>query len=275
MHRITTAMTLFVGLCVAAVAVAQSSGQNQPSGGPNPNSNEARGTGMGRSEQGQGSSGGMAGDRAGGDRMAGDRATPAGSRMNAQIDQQFEQDWIKHAMSGNQFEIQLGQLVSQKAQDPQVKQFAQRLVQDHQKAADQLRQVAQQMNVQASDDLMPAHQAKLQEFQQKDAKQLELAFIFDQVGHHTKDVLEYQFVAQNAQSPQLKQFAQQAVPHLRQHLQAAISIAPVSGGLDARTAGERIPPAGDSDHGATGSGSGHSGGTGGTGGTGGGRTGDR
>ena len=192
MHRTTTVMALFVGLCAAAVALAQSSGDNQPSPGPNPNSNEARGTGMGRDQgQGAGAGGGMTGDR----------AMQAGSRMNAQIDQQFEQDWIKHAMSGNQFEIQVGQLVSQKAQDPQVKQFAQRLVQDHQKAADQLRQVAQQMNVQASDDLMPAHQAKLQEFQQKDAKQLELAFIFDQVGHHTKDVLEYQFVAQNAQNP--------------------------------------------------------------------------
>src|SRR5688572_10334373 len=263
MHRTTTVMALFVGLCAAAVALAQSSGENQPNPGPNPDQSDARGTGMGRSDQGRGATG----DTAGG--TTGDRATPAGSRMNAQIDQQFEQDWIKHAMSGNQFEIQLGQLVSQKAQDPQAKQFAQRLVQDHQKAADQLRQVAQQMNVQASDDLMPAHQAKLQEFQQKDAKQLELALIFDQVGHHTKDVLEYQFVAQNAQNPQLKQFAQQTVPHLRQHLQMAMSIAPVSIGADARTAGELIPPAGGSDHGATGSGSGH------TGGTGGGRTGDR
>jgi putative membrane protein len=266
MHRTTRFMAMLVSLCVAVSAFAQTGQEPGTGENTNPNSTGARGQGMGR-EQGRAGddrAGGMAGDRA-----AGDRAEQAGSRLNVQIDQQFEQDWIKHAMSGNQFEIQAGQLVGQKAQDPQIKQFAQRLVQDHQKAADQLKQVAQQMNVQVSEDLMPVHQAKLQELQQKPAKQLELAFIFDQVACHTKDLLEYQFVAQNAQNPQLKQFAQQTVPHLRQHLQTAMSIAPVSGGLDARTAGERIPPAGGSDHGATGSGSGH------TGGTGGGRSGDR
>jgi len=250
MHRISTAMALFVGLCVAAVALAQSSAKDQPSPGPNPNSNEARGQGMGRDQgQGTGTGGGMTGDG----------ATHAGSRINAQIDQQFEQDFVKHAYSGNLFEVQLGQLVNDKAQDPQIKRIAQRLVDDHRQANDQLKQVAQQMNVQVSDELMPVHQAKLQHFQQKQGNQLELGFLFSQIGHHTAELLEYQFVAQNAQNPQLKQYAAQCVPKLRDHAQMLLQIAPVG---DARTAGERIPPAGGT-------------GTGGTGGTGGGRTGDR
>jgi putative membrane protein len=258
-------MTLFIGLCVAAVALAQS-GQNQPSGGQNPDSTDARGQGMGRNQgQGTGSGGGMTGDRA-----TGDGAVHSGSRINAQIDQQFEQDWVKHAYSGNQFEVQLGQLVNDKAQDPQIKRIAQRLVDDHRQANEQLKQVAQQMNVQISEELTPVHQAKLQHYQQKQGNQLELGFLFDQIGHHTKDVLEYQFVAQNAQNPQLKQYAAQCVPKLRDHAQMLMQIAPVG---EARTAGERIPPVGGSDRGTRGTGG--TGGSGDTTGTGGGRTGDR
>ena len=256
MHRSTSLTAIVAALCMAAFVYAQSS-DNQPSPGPNPNSNEARGQGMGRDQ-------GRAGSDTGG--IDGDRAAQAGSRINVQVDQQFEQDWVKHAMSGNQFEIQLGQLVGQKAQDPQVKQLAQRLVQDHQKAADQLRQVAQQMNVPVSEELMPPHRAKLEAYQQKQGAQLELGFIFGTIGGHVKDLLEYQFVAQNAQSQQLKQYASQTIPHLRDHLRMAQRISPVSMG-EARTAGERITPSGSSDSGMSGSGNP----TGGTGG----RTGDR
>lgn len=257
MHRTTTVMTLFVGLCVAAVALAQSAGQDKPAGGQNPDSTDARGTGMGR-DQGQGAGGGTGGG------MTGDRATHAGARINAQIDQQFEQEFIKDAFSGNQLEVQLGQLVQERAQDPSVKKLAQMLVDDHRQANEKLRQVAQAMNVQVSEELKPVHQAKLQAYQQKQGQHLELGFIFDQAGHHTKDLLCYQFVAQNAPSPQLKQYASQCIPKLRDHLNMAMAIAPVG---DARTAGERIPPTeGAHDRGTPG----------GTGtGTGAGRTGDR
>jgi predicted outer membrane protein len=242
MHRTNTLFAFIVACCLTAFAYAQSS-DKQPSPGPNPDSSDARGQGMGRSDQDTAARGGATGDR----------AMQAGSRINVQIDQQFEQDWIKHAMSGNQFEVQLGQLVSGKSQDPSVKQLAQRLVQDHQKAADQLKQVAQQMNVPVSDELMPAHRAKLEAFQQKQGQMLDLAFVFCAIGDHTQGTLEYQFVAQNTPSPQLKQYASQTLPHLVDHLQMARRLSPVSMG-EARTAGERMGPSGGSD---TGTGTGH------------------
>ncbi len=201
-----------------------------------------------------------------GERMSDRDRAGAGGGISVQGSQQMDQDFVKHAASANLLEVRLSELVQQKARDPQVKQFAQRLVEDHRKAGEQLKQVAQQMNVQISDELMPMHQAKLDHFQQKQPGQLELGYVFDQVGHHHKDVLEYQFMAQNAQNAQLKQFASQTLPHLRQHLQMAERLAP-GGGAEARTAGERMPPGDDS---------GHIGGHRGTGtGTGQGTTGDR
>jgi predicted outer membrane protein len=54
--------------------------------------------------------------------------------------QMFEQHLAFCLALGNQAEIQLGQLASQKAQNPQVKEFAQRMVQDHTQYLQQLQQ---------------------------------------------------------------------------------------------------------------------------------------
>jgi putative membrane protein len=50
--------------------------------------------------------------------------------------------FVKKAMEGNMAEVQMGQLALQKSSDDQVKQFAQRMVDDHGKMQDQLKPVA-------------------------------------------------------------------------------------------------------------------------------------
>jgi len=155
--------------------------------------------------------------------------------------QQEEQDFIKHASSGNNFEIQLSQFVEQRSQDQQVKQLAQKLVQDHQQAEQQLRQVAQQMSVTLENGLMPAQQAKLQEFQKKQGAELDRAYIFCNVGDHHKDIMEYRWASQNAQSSQLKQYCEQTLPHLQDHLRQVDQVASAVLGInEAQTASERI-----------------------------------
>jgi len=142
-----------------------------------------------------------------------------------QLNQQEEQHFLMHCASDNQFEIQAGQYIEQRAQDQQVKQLAQRLVQDHQRAQQQLEQVAKQMNINISQQMMPVQQAVWQELQQKQGPALERSFTFCQVGDHEKDILENQYVAEHAQNPQVKQFAQQQIPVLQEHLRLAMQAA--------------------------------------------------
>jgi len=146
---------------------------------------------------------------------------------------------IRHAASDNQFEIQVGQMVQERAQNPQVKQLAQRLVQDHQRAQQQLQQVAQQANVTISDQLMPVQQAMLQEMQQKQGQELERAFTFHQVGGHEKDILMAQWAASHEQNQQFQQYARQQIPVLEEHLKMA-RMAAGQFVPEAREAGERI-----------------------------------
>lgn len=150
-----------------------------------------------------------------------------------------DQHFIKEAAADNQFEIQTSQYVAQQAQDPQVKQLAERLVQDHRRSQQQLQQIAQQLNMKLPDEFEQWQQAKLQAMQQKHGQHLEMHFAFGQVGDHMTDILKYQYQAEHAQNPQLKQFAEQTIPILQEHLQMAQRAAS-QWVPQARTAGERI-----------------------------------
>lgn len=149
-----------------------------------------------------------------------------------------DQRFIKEAAADNQFEIQTGQYVAQQAQDPQVKQLAERLVQDHQRAQQQLQQIAQGMNMQLPERLEEWQQAKLQAMQHKHGQHLEIHFAFGQVGGHMTDILNYQYEAEHGQNAQVKQFAEQTIPVLQEHLQLAQQAA-AQWVPQARTAGER------------------------------------
>ncbi len=152
--------------------------------------------------------------------------------------QESTKEFVQNLASANQFEIQAGQFVQQHAQDQQVKDYAKKMIDDHQKAADQLKSIAEKIGADVSSQQLNAvHQAKLAELQKKQGEDLEKCYIFGQAGMHLTDVLAVSYQSQNASDPQLKQFLTQLEPKLRHHLQEAIQL---SGGDMARLASERM-----------------------------------
>ena len=174
-----------------------------------------------------------------------DRAQRAGNEVRGQAgNKESDEHFIKEASGDNQLEIQAGQMVAQQAQNQQVKQLAEKLVQDHQQSQQQLQQLAQQMNMQLPTELNAVQQAKLQEMQKHHGEAMERAFAFDQVGDHTKDILCFQYEAEHAMSPELKQFAQKNIPVLEEHLRMARE-ASEQWVPEARMAGEHLRGARD------------------------------
>src|SRR5258706_15521945 len=127
-----------------------------------------------------------------------------------------ERAFIREASAWNNFQIQLSQWVEQRAQDQQVKDFARKELEDHQQTQQQLKQVAQSMNVNLEDRLASAQQAILEDFQKKQGAELDRAYLFCDVGGHHTAVLQYNWEARNAQNPQLKQYCEQTLPRLRE-----------------------------------------------------------
>lgn len=192
-----------------------------------------------------------------GQQGAGMSAIQAGSLQQATWDKDMERSFIEHAISCNQFEIQSAQLAQQKAQDPQVKQLAQTLENDHKQAQQQIKDAAKAVGVSDMEKIQPVQKAQLEELRKLDGAQFDRAYIYTQVGDHQMDVLKFRDAAQNAQDQQVQKYASQTLPTLRQHLDRAEQIAGVE---QSRTASEMLQP-GNSDLG-TGAGMGTDTGTG-------------
>jgi putative membrane protein len=134
--------------------------------------------------------------------------------------------FLKHAAAGGMAEVELGQLASEKASNPEVKLFGQRMVDDHSKANDQLRQVAAQEHVSlprgpsAKDKITKTNLEKLS------GDQFDRAYMEDMVQDHKKDVADFERESKTAHDPAIKSFATQTLPTLREHLKEAQKIAP-------------------------------------------------
>lgn len=129
------------------------------------------------------------------------------------------------AATGGMAEVSMGELAQRNAQSPQVKQFGERMVTDHGKANAELKQIAHQQDFTLPTNVDSAHRAVEQRMTALKGGQFDAAYIKDMVQDHQEDIADFQREAQSGQDPALKQFAQQTLPILQQHLKMAQQLA--------------------------------------------------
>ena len=108
----------------------------------------------------------------------------------------------------------------------EVKQFGQRMVDDHSKANEKLKQVASDEGVTVPDKLSAKDAATKARLEKLSGKAFDRAYMHDMVLDHTKDVSEFRMESKNAKDPAVKNFATETLPTLESHLKDAKSIAP-------------------------------------------------
>ena len=146
-----------------------------------------------------------------------------------------DQKFMKQAAQGGEAEVQLGQLAQQKAQSPDVKAFGQRMVNDHSKANDELKQVASEKGVTLPSQPDSKDKAEKERLEKMSGAQFDKAYMNYMVAEHKKDVADFQREATHAKDPAVKNFAQTTLPTLQSHLQEAESIAPKQSAAAAKT----------------------------------------
>jgi len=109
-------------------------------------------------------------------------AQNSGNNALASGDRKFVND----AAQGGLAEVELGQLAAQKAQDPQVKQFGQRMVDDHTKANDELKRVASAKGLQVPSDLPRHDQREYDHLQKLSGADFDREFMKGMVKDHRK-----------------------------------------------------------------------------------------
>jgi putative membrane protein len=141
-----------------------------------------------------------------------------------------DQAFVKEAAMGGMAEVDLGQLAASKASSPDVKQFGQRMVDDHGKANDELKSWASQKSVNLPTELDAKHKAEHEKLEKLSGDAFDRAYMSSMVADHNKDVAEFQKQSKSAKDPDLKAWAAKTLPTLQDHQKSAKEInAKVSG----------------------------------------------
>ncbi|HYY98763.1 MAG TPA: DUF4142 domain-containing protein [Pyrinomonadaceae bacterium] len=123
------------------------------------------------------------------------------------------------AAMGGMEEVQLGQLAAQKGASDEVRQFGQRMVDDHTKANQDLMQVASGKGLTLPTALDAKHQAEVQKLSALSGDAFDRAYVKMMVKDHKKDVAEFQKESARGADPDIKSFAARTLPTLQEHLQ--------------------------------------------------------
>jgi putative membrane protein len=147
-------------------------------------------------------------------------ASPGGATPEPMPRKVDDKKFVKDSALGGMTEVELGKLATQKASSDAVKQFGQRMVDDHSKANDQLKEIAGKSNIEVPAALDSKHQSRIDKLAKLSGPAFDKAYIKDQVKDHERDVDDFKSEAQGGSDPNVKQFAMQTLPTLQEHLNA-------------------------------------------------------
>jgi putative membrane protein len=144
-----------------------------------------------------------------------------GAGQASPVDRMF----VTKALQGGLAEVQLGQLTLQKSNNEQLKQFAQRMIDDHTKLGDQMKPVAQQIGVAVPTNVSKKDKATIGKLGALSGPAYDQAYIKDMVKDHKQDLSEFQMEASSGQDQTVKDAASQGSQVIAQHLQMIQQIA--------------------------------------------------
>ena len=133
--------------------------------------------------------------------------------------------FMRHAAADSLAEIQMGRIALDKSSSAQVKQLAQRIIDDHTKANDQLMSIAERKQVTLPTEPMPMAKQEADNLKSMSGNAFDQAYARTMVKDHRKAIKMFGMESQNATDSDLKQYASTTLPVLKQHLQMAEQIA--------------------------------------------------
>jgi putative membrane protein len=133
--------------------------------------------------------------------------------------------FMHEAAIGGMTEVALGRLAADKASSADVKQFGQRMIDDHSKANDELKALAAQKGEVLPTELDASHKALQDRLSKLSGDAFDKAYMKEMVRDHTEDVAEFRKMSTSASDDDLKAWVGKTLPTLEEHLKMAKSTA--------------------------------------------------
>ena len=125
------------------------------------------------------------------------------------------------AAQGGMAEVEMGNLAQTNAQSDQVKSFGARMAKDHAAAGDKLKEVASANNIALPSKMDRASEKELKKLQKLKGAQFDREYMNHMVADHKKDLKEFEKEAKSDRQNDVKRFAEETLPTLREHFALA------------------------------------------------------
>jgi putative membrane protein len=143
--------------------------------------------------------------------------------MYGQISSSPDQTFIQDAAKGGILEVHMGQLALQRASNPAVKAYAERLIADHTKGNEELESLAKKKGVAVPPD--DAKMAMSMSIATKSGADFDREYVKTMVTDHQKTIEMFEKEASSGSDPDVKDWANKTLPTLRSHLADAQALA--------------------------------------------------
>jgi putative membrane protein len=147
-----------------------------------------------------------------------------------------DEAFVRAAARGGLSEIKLGKLAMDQGSNETVKAFGTRMVAEHTKAGDELKEAAKEENIGLPTDLTTKDQATYDRLSKLTGAEFDQAYAQDMVKDHQQDLRDFQREANHGNDDVIRSFASETVPMIQQHLdQAKEMLKAVSPAVSRRT----------------------------------------
>ena len=130
-------------------------------------------------------------------------------------------EFATKAAANGMFEVEAGKMAQQQATNADVKNFAQQMVNDHTAANEELKQLASSLNIALPQSITEDQRDKLNNLREKQGVDFDKEYMDMMVSDHKDSVDNFENAAEDSKSADLKNWASQKLPTLKNHLQMA------------------------------------------------------
>jgi putative membrane protein len=129
--------------------------------------------------------------------------------------------YIRQVIRGNSAEVELGKLAESRAADAGVKEFAQRMISEHNSMNQQWGTLARNNGMRAEVTFGKAKDESVDRLEDLSGAEFDQAYMAEMIRLHEQDLAAFQRMAASAGSPEVRQLASSGVPTIREHLALA------------------------------------------------------
>jgi putative membrane protein len=118
-------------------------------------------------------------------------------------------------------EVELGRMAQQKTADPDIKEFAQRMVDEHFKANEELKNITMKKNIALPVYMSQENQNKAKNLLARSGNDFDKSYVDLMVTGHRDDIEAFQNAIKEVEDPELNAWARNSLPMLTSHLDMA------------------------------------------------------